>query len=222
MNFEKKQILLHDIMCIIGGFFGAYAIVNGFENMGSAQTTNMIEIICTILGRNLQNFFMRILALALYIFAIIICVYLEKRAVINVHKYAICVELIIMIGLVFLPPHIEPLIGLLPIFFMMATQWSAFHGTEKYNCSTIFSTNNLRQCVSGFTVYFLDKDKEQLEKAKFFGKSILWFHIGVVISYFCCKQFGQYASLCAVPLGGIAIALEVMQESVKNNIKVEI
>lgn len=219
MDFRKKELYVHNIMCVVGGFFGAYAIVNGFENMGSAQTTNMIEIICTILGRNYFDFLLRILAFVLYILAIIICVYLDKRTDINTHKYAISVEIIIMIGLAFMPKDIEPLMGLLPIFFMMATQWSVFHGSEKYNSATIFSTNNLRQCVSGFTEYILDKNPEQLEKGKYFANSLLWFHIGVAVSYFCCKQFGYPASLFAIPLAVAAYILESIWENVNNKMK---
>lgn len=59
MNFRSKEMYIHSLMCIIGGFFGAYAIVNGFENMGSAQTTNMIDIVCTLLGKNYFDFFLR-------------------------------------------------------------------------------------------------------------------------------------------------------------------
>ena len=95
MSFRSKEMYIHSLMCIIGGFFGAYAIVNGFENMGSAQTTNMIDIVCTLLGKNYFDFFLRILAFVLYITAIAICVCLGKRTNVNTRKYAITVEIII-------------------------------------------------------------------------------------------------------------------------------
>lgn len=222
MNFRSKEMYIHSLMCIIGGFFGAYAIVNGFENMGSAQTTNMIDIVCTLLGKNYFDFFLRILAFVLYITAIAICVCLGKRTNVNTRKYAITVEIIIMIALVFMPKSINPLVGLLPIFFMMSTQWSVFHGVGKYNSATIFSTNNLKQCVIGFTEYLLDKNPEQLEKGKFYGNSLIWFHVGVAISYFTCKEFGYMASLFAVPFSVAAFTLEELPENIKDEVEEEI
>jgi uncharacterized membrane protein YoaK (UPF0700 family) len=218
MDCGKKELYLHSIMCVVGGFFGSYAIVNGFENMGSAQTTNMIEVVCTIFGKNYSEFLLRILAFILYISAIVICIFLEKRTNINLHKYAISVEIIIMIGLVFMPKHIDPLIGLLPIFFMMSTQWSVFRGIGKYNSATIFSTNNLRQCVCGFTEYILNKKPGELEKGKFFANSLLWFHIGVAISYICCKQFGNMASLFAIPIAVVAYIVEIIPQDINRKI----
>ena len=218
MKFRKKELYLHSLMCILGGFFGAYAIVNGFGNMGSAQTTNMIEVVCTVLGKNYFDFFLRILAFLLYVSAIGVCVYIDKRTKINTHKYAISVEIIIMMGLAFMPHEINPLVALLPIFFMMATQWSVFHGVGKYNSATIFSTNNLRQCVSGFVEYILDKNPEQLEKGKFYANSLLWFHIGAAIAYFACKAFGYSAGLTAIPVAVAAYIIEIMPEHIDEDV----
>jgi uncharacterized membrane protein YoaK (UPF0700 family) len=115
-----------------------------------------------------------------------------------------------MVGLLllsFIPTSVDPIIGLLPIFFMMSTQWSVFNGTNGYNSSTIFSTNNFRQAALAIGEYLCDKDKAQIAKAKFFSNSLIWYHMGVAIAFISGKILGVYACLlCFIP-GFIALLI---------------
>ncbi len=207
MNFRKKDLTLHSLMCIIGGFLGCYAILCRSKNLGSAQTSNMIEIVCCLLGDNIGDFLLRVFGCILYITALLICVYLSKKTPCNMEKYAIIIDILGLVILSFLPMNINPVIGILPIFFMAATQWSVFHGLGSYNSSTIFSTNNLRQCVTAVGEYCIDKNKKQLDKAKFYGNSLLWYHVGVVGAFFGCRTFAVYASLFCIPVAILAFGV---------------
>lgn len=200
MESEKQILYLHCIMCIIGGFLGAYAILCRLMNFGSSQTANMIDILCTFFEGDFTDFLLRLSGLFLYVLAMVICLLLTKKTAFNVKRYAILIDMAGLILLTFIPPDINPILGILPIFFMMATQWSVFSGNGEFNSSTIFSTNNLKQFTFALTNYIMDKDKAQLRKAKFFGTSLLCYHIGVVFSFFVCRSFGTHGSLCALPL----------------------
>ncbi|MCD7824626.1 MAG: DUF1275 domain-containing protein [Clostridiaceae bacterium] len=191
-------------MCVIGGFLGAYALLCRAENFGNAQTTNLIQILFCLTGKNFVDFSLRIAGLALYAGAILLFVYLSRKTACNMQKYAITIDIAGMILLSAIPADCNPIIGLLPLFFMMASQWCVFHGTDEYNSSTIFSTNNLKQTVLAFGEYLLQRDPKQLKKAKFFANSLLWYHIGVAASIFCCHAFGIHASLCAIPAAVLA------------------
>ena len=46
------DVPVHYTMAIFGGFIGAYAILARMQVFGSAQTANMIELVCGILGRD--------------------------------------------------------------------------------------------------------------------------------------------------------------------------
>ena len=202
MNNEnnKTDFYLHSIMCLIGGFLGAYAIINRFGNLGSAQTANLIYIILCFLGHNLKEFILHVFGMILYFVAIELYVYLTKKTKINIKRYCIYVIMSGSILLNFIPVTSDPVIGLLPIFFMMATQWSVFHGTNGYNSSTIFSTNNFRQTALAIGAYIIDKDESQKSKVCFFANSLLWYHIGVAISFFACRSLNIHASLlCLIP-----------------------
>ena len=62
--------LIHHVMSSVGGFLGAYALLNRHENFGSSATSNMIIIISDILGHSFKESFIRIIALLIYVFSI--------------------------------------------------------------------------------------------------------------------------------------------------------
>jgi uncharacterized membrane protein YoaK (UPF0700 family) len=212
MYSEKKELYLHSLMCVIGGYFGGYAVLSRSGNLGSAQTCNMIEIVCTLLGRDYHQFCLRLLGFALYVSAILIGLFLIKKTSFNVKRYAILVDTIGMLLLCMIPADADIIVGILPLFFMMATQWTIFHGNSKYNSSTIFSTNNLKQFTLSMGEYLMEHDAALLDKAKYFGNSLLWYHLGVVVSFFACKAFSIQASLCALPIALTAMLLTYLPE----------
>jgi uncharacterized membrane protein YoaK (UPF0700 family) len=203
----KKELYLHSLMCIIGGFFGGYAVLSRSAMFASAQTLNMIEIVCNLLGRDYREFFLRLICFVLYVAGILIGLTVTKKTAFSEKRYSILVDAIGAVVLCLIPDNTDIVVGVMPIFFMMSTQWTIFHGNGKYNSSTIFSTNNLKQLTLSLGEYMMEKDKAQLEKAKFFGNSLIWFHIGVAVSFFCCSLLDKRASLCALPLAVAAIVL---------------
>lgn len=224
---KNRDIILHSIMCSIGGFMGGYAVLSR-GNLGSAQTINMIDIVLGIVGRNRDELLLRILGLFLYIMGIELVVLFSRKSKINLQRYSIAIDMAGFLVLAMLPEQINKVAGLLPIFFMLSTQWSVFHGVREYNSATVFSTNNLRQLVLALNEYAFDRDRKQLNKALYYINTLFWFHINIALSYFTVKHFSIYASLfCfiyAVPALTItlikdekvpdAIALDCSQEKI--------
>lgn len=207
MHIIKHPLALHSVMCGIGGFLGGYAILTRAGNLGSAQTANMIELVLHLAGRSYTDFALRIIGLILYASAFVFVTYLTKRTNIFIQRYAILVDACGMMILSLIPADVDPIIGLLPLFFMMSTQWSVFHGIGEYNSSTIFSTNNLRQMTISLTEYCMEHELKKLKRAKFFGNSLVWYHVGVLIAFFACKFFAVYGVLCALPATAAAFCL---------------
>ena len=97
-----------------------------------------------------------------------------------------------------MPDTLDHFVAMYPIFFAMAYQWCSFPTSEGYVSATIFSTNNLRQCVTAFATYLCDHDRKMLGKACMYGKVLLLFHIGVAFSWFACQRFGTHGALLAL------------------------
>jgi uncharacterized membrane protein YoaK (UPF0700 family) len=75
---KNKDIILHSLMCCIGGFLGGYALLCR-GNLKSAQTINMIDIVFGILGRNRDELLLRVIGLFLYFAGIELIVLSRKR-----------------------------------------------------------------------------------------------------------------------------------------------
>ncbi len=202
MNYEKQQLYLHRIMCAIGGFIGAYAILGSAHMFGSAQTGNLIETVLCLLGGNLLEGLLRVCGLLLYVLGILLCILIQKKTRLNAQRYAILVDLLGMVLVCFLPPGQNLILYLLPLFFMMATQWTAFHGVGDYSSSTIFSTNNLKQMTISFAEYYLEgkHNIQKLYRGKFFAASLIWYHLGVAFSFLSHLLTGKYSTLLCIPL----------------------
>ena len=207
-------------MCLNGGFLGGYSLLCRNGNFGSAQTTNMFQIIFTLFGKNLVEFSTRLFGLSLYSLGILICTFLINRKLFDMQRYAILVNSLGVVLLSILPTKIDPLIGILPIFFMTSTQWSIFHGTENYNCSTIFSTNNVRQFVSSMGDYLINKKDDQKDKMLFYALTLFWFYFGAFISFVSCNKLEVHASLVCIPFMLFAWMLTLENNPFKELIKI--
>lgn len=191
INKVKHDEILHFNMALIGGILGAYAILNWCDVLGSAQTSNMIHLMMDIVGGNIPGIIIRLGSVVIYIIGLISTVIIKNYTKINVHIYSVIVDAITVIMVGIMPKNLDVIIALYPIFFAMAVQWNSFPGVHGYNSSTIFSTNNLKQTTIAITEYICNKDKDKLHKAKFYGKVLISFHLGVAIAFICTNLFGM-------------------------------
>lgn len=180
---EQFQVYFHHLMALSGGFMGAYALLSRLEVFGSSQTANMITIVSHLVGHNYFDVFIRVMALLIYAAGIAFTILIPRLTPLkNLHVLSILFDIAALSVTGFIPDTVNPVVALYPFFFATAFQWCSFGSVKGYNSSTIFSTNNLRQTVSAFTQYCCDHDPKNLDKAKYFGGTLLFFHTGVIIS----------------------------------------
>ena len=192
---------IHFNMAIVGGFLGGFAILNHHELFGSAQTSNLISVFADFAGHPDANFVVRLIGVFIYMFALSLTVILPKFTKLHLPYISLFVDAMAALIVAFLPSDLNDFIALYPLYFAMAIQWCSFKGGDGFTCSTIFSTNNLRQFTTSMTEYLCSKDPDALRKWKFFACVLLSFHFGVIISYLSCKNLGQVGSLvCFLPV----------------------
>lgn len=217
MKKISNDALIHHVMAIVGGFLGAYALINRCENFGSSETSNLIYLFIALLGGSLKEFALRVIAVLLYALGIFSTIIIQRKTKTDIRFFSILIDAVCLSLVSFIPQNVNFIIALYPIFFATAFQWNAFASADGFSSSTIFSTNNLRQTVTGFTNYWLKKNPKDLQHGAFFGLTLLSFHIGVVIAFFASK-FLSYRSafVCFLPLA-IAFGL-VVRESKRNSV----
>ena len=188
MDEATLERRLHLTMTFIGGFMGGYAILNRHDVFGSAQTGNMIALALDIAGHPDEQWFFRIAAMLIYIAAMVLTVVIShKISKINLKRLSILIDGTALLIIGFYPAEMNPFVALFPIFFASAFQWCSFKGADGFASSSIFSTNNLRQCTTGFTEYLCSKDTEALRRGIYFGKVLICFYGGAAISFLSCK-----------------------------------
>lgn len=205
---ERK---LYYTMAFTGGFLGAYAILNRCDIFGNAQTANMIYIVMNIAGRNVFDVICRLGGLLIYMSGIAFTVLWPKFSKVSLHYIAVAVDMAVIIMLGFMPEHMNNIIALYPIFLAASIQWNSFTGISGYNCSTIFSTNNLRQFTIAATEYMHSRERRYAHKAGFYGGLLVFYHLGVAFSYLSYKEFGikcVWAGLVPVIIAAVMMVYE--------------
>lgn len=194
---------------VIGGFTAIYTVLIRV-NLGSSQTLNLLELLNNLLGRNFIEAMIHLGGMLIYGGAVFLTTVLAKKSRLDMKLFSMTVNIIGFIVLGFLPKDLNHCIGLYPTFVMMSVQWVVFGNMNGYTSSPIFSTNNLRQMSEAFAEYICDRKSEHLDKAKYFGGTLIFFHIGAALGYFACKAFGIRASFfgiipCSLIIGMIAV-----------------
>lgn len=216
---EQLSCWIHHSMAVTGGYLGVYALLCRNDFFGNALTSNLIYIVTGILGRDPLDVFIRIGGVMLYVLGIAATVFLSKKYHRNLRPISLFINYIVVILLGFLPADMDPVLGLYPIFFAMAFQWNSFPGAYGFTSSTIFSTNNTRQVANALSEYCITHEKRQLQRAAFFGGTLICFHIGVAFSWITHHFIGiRSVWLCVVPL--LVSTVLIAYESQLNRVSV--
>lgn len=211
---HSLEPVIHYTMSVIGGFITTYGLLMRSDFFGAAQTSNLIYLVKDFLGHNPGDIIIRLGALALYILAIGLTVYLPHRFSVNLKAISIWIDIAAVFFMGFLPAQMDPVLGLYPMFFAMAFQWCSFRGYGDYTSSSTFSTNNIRQCVSAIVNYRMKRDRAQRKKAGFYGLTLCSFYIGVLLSFLLCPGLGVRGIWLAwIPLAGALVLTYVEQHS---------
>lgn len=193
---KNKDIILHTLMCSVGGFLAGYAILCR-GNLGSAQTLNLIDIMLGIVGRNRHEALLRVIGAFIYVLGIESYILIKEKTRINLRRYSVITDMAGCVLLALLPLETEHVVGIMPLFYILSIQWSVFRGTHGHNASTVFSTNNLYQLAHAASYAVMKKSKSELLRALYYLNTLFWFNANVVLSYFLVERSGTYASLFA-------------------------
>jgi hypothetical protein len=113
----------------------------------------MNSVFADLAGHPDANCFVRLLGVFIYMFALSLTVILPKFTRLHLPYVSLFIDAMAALIVAFLPSDLNDFIALYPLYFAMAIQWCSFKGGDGFTCSTIFSTNNLRQFTTSMTEY---------------------------------------------------------------------
>ena len=175
----------HYLVSFIGGFLGIFPIVNASHFLGSAQTSNLIDILLGFIYGNGRSVLFHAGGAFLYAFAVFLVTFLPKHTKLNIKILAMIVDVAAGFAMWLFPveKNLPVTLYLYPTFFALAFQWCSFKGAYGFSSSTIFSSNNFRQFIASLTEIYCNGDKSFSLKARFFGLTLLCFHFGLTVGW---------------------------------------
>ena len=202
-QLEQSKKRLHFCMAVIGGWFGAYMVLR-FGHFASAATVNLLEMLTGAAQSNWELALLRLGGVVLYAFAVILTAWLPKRTHSDLRFWAILIDITAAGVLCVIPPDRE--YGVYLSLFAMAFQWATFASKHGYPCSTIFSTNNLRQFVDACVQVYLNRDADHTPRMHLYGGTLLSFHGGAIaVCVLWRLGFGHWTILGALLPAALAL-----------------
>lgn len=177
-QLEQLKKRLHLCMALLGGWFGAYSILQ-FGHFASAVTVNFIEVFTAGAQLNWQKSLLRLGVVAVYFLTLFLASWLPVRVKSDLRLWSVLLDAS-MAAIMGLLPDTAKEIGVYLCIFTMGFQWAVFAGKWGYPCSTIFSTNNLRQFVDAWVQVRWNHDMTQAPRMRIYGETLLFFHLGVI------------------------------------------
>ena len=201
-NVEARR--LHFLMSAIGGYIGVYSILGRNGIFALAQTMNLIQTVVSLEEGDFLEVAMRVGAVCLFGLAVAFAAVLLRHGEQKRKKVSIAVTVLVVVCEGIIPLTVSSMAALYPVFLAMTLQWCAFRGPEVYGSSTIFSTNNLRQCVDAYVRYCRNRDMGLHEKACFFGNTLVSYHVGAAVCCIAMKTAGNVCVWFCLPLLALA------------------
>ncbi len=214
---ERKlpaDALRHMSFAVVGGFFGAYAILGPCGLFGNAQTVNLLQLLFDSLFGQWYSFLLHVGALLCYILGVMAAVILRRKYQRNVGRISPIITAVCTLLLDVFPLDMPHMAFLYPIFFCMSFQWTAFSGACGFNSSTIFSTNNVKQASIGLAEFICDGDRTHLRRTVFFARTLISFHFGAALAFLVIRWAPTHATLCALPLILLSYVTVIHEERV--------
>lgn len=188
------DVVLHDIMSLTGGFLGTYAILSRSGIFASAQTGNVMRMVMALFDGDSFDLAARMGALVMFALALSASWLMKYYTSFSMEKLCLLVDAVGLTVTALLPQKMNPLLALYPLFIAASFQWGTYSGAGGYNSASTFSTNNLKQCVWGWTEYAVTREEKAKEKAVFYTITVSMFLAGAYIGCAAVYLFGTFGA----------------------------
>ena len=197
----RQETRVHHAMAAAGGFFGVYALLTRGGTFGSSETSNLLYLVVAGLDGSWGSALVRLGGIVCYIAGIVLAVLFRRTGRMDRLRWtSIAIDLAACLALALIPEETDPILALYPMLFATAVQWVAYTQAAGYSCATIFSTNNLRQFTEGAAEYLFGREAKQLRKLRFYGGTLVCFHLGAAWGWWCVRRWGISGIYGCLPL----------------------
>jgi len=206
---ERKWIF--HILIVIAGFFGAYTYLLRGNVFCNAQTGNVVLMGMALGAEQWSEALYYLIPISAYLMGAFVSELLPnpiKHCLpIRWDTLLIAIEMLVVLGLGFIPESAPVQISQVAINFIASMQYNTFRQAEGVPMATTFATNHIRQIGVGLAKeikHWRTKNKSHREKLLQHFEMLIFFLIGSVVGTVSCNLFvGQAIWITLIPLGVI-------------------
>ena len=191
---ECEQWWIFALLMCVSGFYGAYTYTIRGGIFCNAQTANFVLFAMALGGASWKKALYYLIPMSAYLLGAVIseaaALKIKKINVIRWDTLLILIEIIIVIGLGFIPENAPYQISQIAVNFICSMQYNTFRQAKKVPMATTFCTNHLRQTGIGLVKWIRhQREGIYLRHMAWHVGMLSIFVIGGVISTILCKYF---------------------------------
>lgn len=195
---NRYEGLIHYGMSLVGGMLGVYSILCFSAFFGSAQTANLIYIVTSLLGGDWLQVLLRVGGALLFAAAIVLTVCLNKKHPTGMRLVSIGVDAAAVVVLSLLPGRRQPGFGDVSFVFCHGLSMELlFRGQGLCLFQHLFYQQFPAVCFRCHRSAGVPQPAAKA-KAKFFGCTLLSFHLGAAAGFLLWLVFRMDAALFAI------------------------
>ena len=206
---ERKWVF--HVLIAVAGFFGAYTYLLRGNVFCNAQTGNVVLMGMALGARKWSEALYYLIPISAYLMGAFVSELLpnpvKRRLQIRWDTLLIAIEMLVVLGLGFIPESAPVQISQVAINFIASMQYNTFRQAEGIPMATTFATNHIRQIGIGLAKearHFHTKNKSHRPKLQQHVKMLIFFLFGSVIGTVSCNLFvGKAIWATLIPLGVI-------------------
>lgn len=210
----ERKWLFH-VLIVVAGFFGAYTYLLRGNVFCNAQTGNVVLMGMAIGARKWSEALYYLIPISAYLMGAFVSELLpnpiKHRLPIRWDTLLIAIEMLVVLGLGFVPESAPVQISQVAINFIASMQYNTFRQAEGVPMATTFATNHIRQIGVGLAKevkHLHTKNRSHREKLLQHFEMLMFFLIGAVVGTVLCNIFvGKAIWATLIPLGVILATL---------------
>lgn len=210
---ERKWIF--HILMVVAGFFGAYTYLLRGNVFCNAQTGNVVLMGMALGAGKWSEALYYLIPISAYLMGAFVSELLpnpiKHRLPIRWDTLLIAIEMLVVLGLGFVPESAPVQISQVAINFIASMQYNTFRQAEGVPMATTFATNHIRQIGVGLAKevkHLHTENKTHREKLLQHFEMLMLFLIGAVVGTVLCNIFvGKAIWATLLPLGVILVTL---------------
>jgi len=206
---ERKWI--YHTLIFVAGFFGAYTFLVRGNVFCNAQTGNIVLMGMAFGAAKWSEALYYLIPISAYLMGAFVSELLPnpiKHCLqIRWDTLLIAIEMLVVLGLGFIPESAPVQISQVAINFIASMQYNTFRQAEGVPDATTFVTNHIRQIGVGFAKevqHLHTKNKSHRQELQQHTEMLIFFLVGSVIGTLLCNLFvGKAIWATLIPLGVI-------------------